>query len=289
MSEEFRALIAKAADLVEDEVSYDSITLMAKEFQCESTAPIDLAVSPGAPRMMQELVEWCLERITKDGKDPVALIRAARVAAVRSIGHLELWLSRRCGALRRGGYAAESAKLLARCAPATRLASADWSDADSLAAQPQLLLSIDGNVAGVIFNHADKFNGFDVIDILHAWVASLVLTASRERDIDQVLALMCEAGQALNYAGFMDGCEAGEQSYRESGAALPPAAFAVAAAKRAANARHAENRSMKVQVIDWYLAHGAEYTSKDDAALAATAIVPMKFRTIRDWIAGIDR
>lgn len=289
MSEEFRALIAKAGDLVEDEVSYESITKMASEFRCESTAPIDITISPDAPRAIRELVEWCLERITKDGKDAVALIRAARVGAVRSVAHCELWVSRRCGAMRRGGYIKQSAVLLARRAPAASLLSADWSDADALAAQPQLLMSIDGNVAGVMFNHAEKFDGFDVSDVLHAWVLSLTLTAARERDVDQVLALMCEAGQALNYAGFMDGCEAGEQSYRESGAAIPPADFAIAAAKRAANARHAENRSMKLQVIDWYLAHGSEYASKDDAAMAATAIVPMKFRTIRDWLAGIDR
>jgi len=53
---------------------------------------------------------------------------------------------------------------------------------------------------------------------------------------------------------------------------------------QATTARHAENRQMKAQVLEWYSKHGAEFSSKDEAAIAATNIVPVKFRTIRDWL-----
>jgi hypothetical protein len=49
---------------------------------------------------------------------------------------------------------------------------------------------------------------------------------------------------------------------------------------------HAENRSMKAQVLEWYEANKASYRTKDDAAAAATKIVPAKVRTIRDWLKG---
>jgi hypothetical protein len=287
MSEEFRTMIAAAADLQEDEVSFDSISKMSLQLRCDSIAPISTVVPVNAPRATRELAEWCEERIAKPGLEVVPAIRAARVAAVRSAAHLELWIARRCGAMRRGGYLAESESLLARSAPATTRHGANWSDADTLAAQPWLLESIDGSVSGVIFNHADMFSGFAVRDVLHAWALSLVLDASREDDVGRTLALMCEAAQALNYAGFMDGCDAGEEVYRDSGV-KPSSEFAIAAARKAADARHVENRSMKAQVLAWYAAHGSEYASKDDAALAATTLVPMKFSTIRNWLTSTN-
>ena len=57
-------------------------------------------------------------------------------------------------------------------------------------------------------------------------------------------------------------------------------------AKKGAAARHAENRSMKQQAIDAYK-HG-NYASKDAAAEAISGkIVPVKYRTVRDWLKGI--
>lgn len=59
-------------------------------------------------------------------------------------------------------------------------------------------------------------------------------------------------------------------------------------AKIGANARHKENRDMKAQALEWYAAHGASVGSKDAAAEAiAGKVVPVKFRTVRDWLKGV--
>jgi hypothetical protein len=53
----------------------------------------------------------------------------------------------------------------------------------------------------------------------------------------------------------------------------------------AADEKHAENRAMKAQVLEWYTANKASFRTKDEAAAAAaTKIVPAKVRTIRDWL-----
>jgi hypothetical protein len=58
-----------------------------------------------------------------------------------------------------------------------------------------------------------------------------------------------------------------------------------ASTKKATDARHAENRAMKAQVLAWYAKHAGSFSSKDDAAQAAAGtIVPVKFRTVRDWL-----
>jgi len=54
---------------------------------------------------------------------------------------------------------------------------------------------------------------------------------------------------------------------------------------KAAIKRHAENRGMKKQVLDWCALHLHEYASMDAAAEAiAGKLVPVKFRTARSWI-----
>jgi hypothetical protein len=58
-------------------------------------------------------------------------------------------------------------------------------------------------------------------------------------------------------------------------------------AKKAADVRHAENRDMKAEAIAWYVARRDTLT-KDDAALEiAGKVLPVKFRTVRDWLKGI--
>jgi len=52
----------------------------------------------------------------------------------------------------------------------------------------------------------------------------------------------------------------------------------------ATDERHAEDRSSKAEVLEWYKANKASYRTKDDAAAAAAKIVPFKVRTIRDWL-----
>jgi hypothetical protein len=61
-------------------------------------------------------------------------------------------------------------------------------------------------------------------------------------------------------------------------------------AKLAAASRHAENHAMRQQVLDWFANHGEKYRSKDKAAEAiAGRVVPLSFRTVRDYLAGIKR
>lgn len=56
-------------------------------------------------------------------------------------------------------------------------------------------------------------------------------------------------------------------------------------ARKAANIRHAENRSMKESVLRWCDAHLNDFKSMDAAAEAiAGKLVPIKFRTAREWI-----
>jgi len=59
-------------------------------------------------------------------------------------------------------------------------------------------------------------------------------------------------------------------------------------AQRAAFARHREHREMKLQVQQHYQANKSKYRSKDAAAESiAGVVVPMPFRTVREWLKGI--
>lgn len=56
-------------------------------------------------------------------------------------------------------------------------------------------------------------------------------------------------------------------------------------AKKAATARHAENRAMKQQVFEWCDAYMAQAPSMDTAASrVAGVVVPVAWRTVRDWM-----
>lgn len=60
-------------------------------------------------------------------------------------------------------------------------------------------------------------------------------------------------------------------------------------AKKAAHARHADDRGNKQFVREWYVPLHANYSSTDAAALDARKIVPMKFSTLRTWIGDFRR
>lgn len=55
-------------------------------------------------------------------------------------------------------------------------------------------------------------------------------------------------------------------------------------AKKAADARHAENRAMAQELFDWFRENGMNFRSLDEAAEAAGKVVPMKFRARRRHI-----
>lgn len=54
-------------------------------------------------------------------------------------------------------------------------------------------------------------------------------------------------------------------------------------ARKAAHARHAENRSMKKEAYHWFTENGCNLT-KDEAAIEITKQVPIKLRTAQDWV-----
>lgn len=60
-------------------------------------------------------------------------------------------------------------------------------------------------------------------------------------------------------------------------------------AKMAAYKRHSEHRAMKDDLFDWYCKHHQHYSSMNAAAEVAIKIVPVKFRTARDWISEFSR
>jgi hypothetical protein len=61
-------------------------------------------------------------------------------------------------------------------------------------------------------------------------------------------------------------------------------------AKKGADARHAENRALRQELLTWYAANKANFRSMDAAAEhAAGRIVPVKFRTVRTWIGAFNK
>jgi len=78
---------------------------------------------------------------------------------------------------------------------------------------------------------------------------------------------------------YWAGCAMDAMSSNENGATF---------AKLGADARHAENRAMKQDVIEAYLR--GNFQNKDEAATAlAGKLVPMKWRTVRDWLKNVER
>ena len=58
-------------------------------------------------------------------------------------------------------------------------------------------------------------------------------------------------------------------------------------AKKGANARHVENRAMRVQAVAWYTERRATMTKDAAAEAMAGKVLPVKFRTIRAWLTGV--
>lgn len=282
MSAEFRAMLKAAEMMNEDDSAYSEVEAMAARFKCESKAPVRLELPTTLHGGLAELENLCTGRLGESQDQQVKAIRIARIAAVRAAANLELWLVRRVGAIKRLGLFAEAERLNARRAPAALTEDVDWSDADALAASPRLLASIDGNVAGMIFNHFGKFEGIEVLDVLHGWALSCLVEAAWGKDLGDSLSLMAEAAQSLNYAGYMDGWNDSEKVSLES----KPAASFSDLARVGANARHASNRAMREQVLTWWHAEKHRFSSKDAAAIEGSARWPVEFSTIRSWLKG---
>jgi hypothetical protein len=99
------------------------------------------------------------------------------------------------------------------------------------------------------------------------------------RDFDFV-----EAFKAFAYAneilGMADGCDRTEKLSDLKKESIQ---------QYAAQIRHAENRMMKEEAIQYYKNNYASFSSKDDAAMhIAEKIVPAKFATVRGWLKGVN-
>lgn len=91
-------------------------------------------------------------------------------------------------------------------------------------------------------------------------------------------------GRAWEIVGMAKGLAAAEGPERERLRAEAMSDIA----RKGAHAKHEENRAMKQQVVDHYLANRVRYPSKDAAAEdMANRLVPVQFRTVRKWLGGL--
>ncbi len=90
---------------------------------------------------------------------------------------------------------------------------------------------------------------------------------------------------ACNYAGAASVLVHGDA------AALRDAESAAKSAlgRKGAESRHAENRAMKAQALDYFAEHRHEFKNLDDAAMAIIKIVAVEFSTAREWLKGHGR
>jgi hypothetical protein len=108
--------------------------------------------------------------------------------------------------------------------------------------------------------------------ILMAVCAFCVQTMKAKRDSGMAWSYVSDAKQWL---GILQG-------YMSGGSGLT---LATDLAKRGAYALHAENRAMKSVVFEWCDQNMSSYPSMDAAAEAiAGKVVPLKFRTVREWL-----
>jgi hypothetical protein len=116
-----------------------------------------------------------------------------------------------------------------------------------------------------------------------AFVAAVLCAAAAQRLWEEG-----RANEAWSYAldGKYWGCRAMyEVTMLESAG---PIATVADFARLGAAARHAENRAMKQDAIEAY--QKGDFASKDAAAeYIAGTLVPVKFRTVRDWLKGISK
>jgi hypothetical protein len=101
----------------------------------------------------------------------------------------------------------------------------------------------------------------------------------REGD-DRAMDILFESSYATVLAEFLFGWKEGAK-YDGGSSAISERA------RTAANARHKENHQMKSEALEWYEKNKNKYRSKDQAAeVIARTVVPVAFRTARDWIKG---
>ncbi|MVW64541.1 hypothetical protein GPY61_31980 [Massilia sp. NEAU-DD11] len=115
-----------------------------------------------------------------------------------------------------------------------------------------------------------------VIELAMLDVACMFVVQTIRADVDRAplkerWELACEARRRL---GMLQGYILGN---RESMSASSIAVLG-------ANARHKENREMKRQAFEWLSENMGRFKSMDDAAEAVQKVVPVRFRTARDWV-----
>lgn len=264
----------------------------ADDFPAVSTAPISIEVPSDLPRSVRELMNYCRRATGHDdgGVNAEEVIREARIELVKAHVESALFLRDHLARMLERGYRTEAEALRITLSP--ELDSMEWQDADELAKAPWRMVDSDGYAARVLFSRTQdrrvkqpKFTGSQ---LLHGIALSWVLEAVRATDHATALALMSEAGHAVNLAGYGDGWDDAVEYYTTDLEKEHRVDALRQLSKRATSARHAENRSMKAECIDWYKKNCHRFDSKDAAAIEALNRWPVAFTTIRNnWIKGV--
>ena len=128
---------------------------------------------------------------------------------------------------------------------------------------------------------------FDILEAVALYWLTVAATSCRAGDVEEAFDWISEAQVALTLANGSYMWDEGVKFERElavRGLASAAAAARTDLAKVAAQARHAENRSMKADVFAWLDTNMGSFNSMDAAALAITGQQPIVFRTARAWV-----
>ncbi len=120
----------------------------------------------------------------------------------------------------------------------------------------------------------------EAMNAMHGDILTLVVLYAKEADAYEAEGYMelawHHASMASYYGGVLAGITEGvfgrDRHHRAQ------------ASKQMIDGRHAENRDSRATAMAWYDEHRHECGSDDEAAEKLMKVVPMKFRTIRDWI-----
>jgi len=107
-------------------------------------------------------------------------------------------------------------------------------------------------------------------------VCASSMDSFREGDLEEAFNLLASASE---YLGMAIGRDMGDEIMKIERKKVSDSASDI---------RHAENRSMKAQAIQYFKDNHTSFASKDDAAHAiAGKILPAKFATVREWLKGV--
>jgi hypothetical protein len=112
--------------------------------------------------------------------------------------------------------------------------------------------------------------------LLSVIYASLAHYAEATREDCELAEQWFHIGWAYHYLGYLRGTVPGYRMGRRAESSIR--------AKKGATARHKENKDMKKDAFDFLSKRMGEFKSMNAAADAVRGVVPVQFRTARDWV-----